>query len=111
MYVNILCIHILGHSATVGCSRCKKTFPGDIGQKDYSGFDRENWISRSTEQHRNEMDRVQKCSTIGEKSKLESALGTRFSVLTELPYYDSIRMAIIDPMHNLFLGKHNLCIF
>lgn len=94
----------LGHSATVGCSRCKKQFPGDIGQKDYSGFDRQNWISRTTEQHRSEMNKINDCSTIGEKSRLESELGTRYSVLTELSYYDSIRMAIIDPMHNLFLG-------
>ena len=31
-------------------------------------------------------------------------LGCRFSVLTQLPYFDPIRMLIIDPMHNLFLG-------
>lgn len=29
----------LGHSATLGCSRCFKQFPGSVGNKDYSGFD------------------------------------------------------------------------
>lgn len=36
----------LGHSARLGCSRCKKEFPGGIGNKDYSGFDRSQWIPR-----------------------------------------------------------------
>ena len=36
----------LGHSATLGCSRCKKQFPGEVGNKDYSGFDRDNWVMR-----------------------------------------------------------------
>lgn len=28
----------LGHSATVGCNKCKKRFEGDIGQKNYGGL-------------------------------------------------------------------------
>lgn len=27
----------------------------------------------------------------------------------ELPYFNPIRFAIIDPMHNLFLGKRQTC--
>ena len=33
----------LGHSATLGCNKCLKIFPGPVGSKDYSGFDREQW--------------------------------------------------------------------
>ena len=33
------------------------------------------------------------------------------SVLLRLPYYDAIRMVLIDPMHNLFLGKENFKFF
>ena len=29
----------LSHSATLGCSKCLKEFPGAVGNKDYSGFD------------------------------------------------------------------------
>lgn len=36
--------------------------------------------------------------------KLASELGPRYTVLLELPYYVSIEMCVIDPMHNLFLG-------
>ena len=43
------------------------------------------------------------CRSKGEKEELESFFGTRYSVLVDLPYYSSVRMAIIDPMHNLFL--------
>ena len=34
-----------GHSAELGCSRCLKKFPGGFGEKrDYSGFEREDWV-------------------------------------------------------------------
>ena len=50
------------------------------------------------------MEEIKKADTIGEKQRLESLHGTRYSVLTELPYVDLIKMAVVDPMHNLFLG-------
>ena len=39
---------------------------------------------------------------------MESELGVRYSELLRLPYFDPIRMLIIDPMHWLYLGiaKH-----
>ena len=36
---------------------------------------------------------------------MECKLGCRYSVLLKLPYVDPIRMTLIDPMHNLFLGS------
>ena len=33
------------------------------------------------------------------------------SVLLGLPYYDAIRMVLINPMQNLFLGKENFKFF
>ena len=40
----------------------------------------------------------------------ESMFGCRYSALLDLLYFDPVRMSIIDPMHNLFLGtaKHVL---
>ena len=32
----------LGHSASLGCNKYFKKFPGSVGSKDYSGLDREN---------------------------------------------------------------------
>ena len=39
--------------------------------------------------------------------------GCRYSVLLELPYYEVIRMCVIDPMHNLLLGtaKHMVSVW
>ena len=36
----------LGHNAHLGCSQCYKQFSGSVGNMDFSGFDRENWVDR-----------------------------------------------------------------
>ena len=98
-------VGFLGHSATLDCSNCLKKFPGSVGCKDYSDFDMSKWPPRTNEQHRKDVKAINACKTKSKKSDLESSLG---SVLLDLPYFDPVRMAIIDPMHNLYLGtaKH-----
>lgn len=98
----------MGHNARLGCSRCSKEFPGSVGCMDYSGFDREFWTARDPSDHRDTGKRWLKCTTKKDRVDLESSTGYRYSVLLELPYFDSTRMLVIDPMHNLFLGtgKH-----
>ena len=100
----------LGHGANLGCSKCSKFFPGGVGDKDYSGFNREQWDKRNNEQHRQE---VLKWKTKTRQKDLESLLGCRYSCLLDLPYFDAPRMLCIDPMHNLFLGtgKHMLSVW
>ena len=51
--------------------------------------------------------------TLTAKKAIEKEYGAKYSIFFELPYYDSIRFAIIDPMHNLFLGtaKHIMTIW
>lgn len=95
-----------GHSAVFGCSRCLKEFPGSFGEKrDYSGFDRNLWKSRTNQDHRRAALKISKCKTktgrdlLGQKSGI-----THFSVLLKLEYFDVIRFCTVDPMHNLFLG-------
>jgi hypothetical protein len=92
--------------AKYGCNKCKKEFPGAVGEKDYSGFDRTLWPARDVRQHRRhaEQTRYGACDTATAQGKLESKLGLRYSPLLQLNYFDPIRMTIIDPMHNLFLG-------
>jgi hypothetical protein len=94
----------LGHSATLGCSRCFKQFPGSVGNKDYSGFDRSSWTPRSVSKHRADAEIILHCTQKTRRAQLESEKGCRYSVLLKLPYFDPIRMSIIDPMHNLYLG-------
>ena len=87
----------VGHQAFRGCSKCLKGFPTqNFGEKaDYSGFDRDNWSMRDCQSHRKQaMEHKSACT----------ATEVRFSVLLELPYFDPVRMCIVDPMHNLLLG-------
>ena len=95
----------LGHNALLGCTKCCKVFPGSVGCKDYSGFDRNNWKPRSLADHRRSIHLIQQAKNKTERNKLESEFGCRYSVLLQLPYFDPIRMLIIDPMHNIFLGS------
>jgi len=95
---------ILGHSANLGCSKCLKVFPGQAGNKDYSGFDIINWPKRTNEYHRSSIEKISKCKTKTKRKDEESNYGCRYSYLLELDYFDPTRMLSIDPMHNLFLG-------
>lgn len=80
-------------------------FPGGFGEKkNYGGFqDRDQWPKR-TEEHRRHAYRVKNCVSESAAEKLASELGCRYTVVFELPYYARVKMCIIDPMHNLFLG-------
>ncbi|CAC5403245.1 unnamed protein product [Mytilus coruscus] len=93
-----------GHGATLGCSKCMKTFPGDIGKKIYGGFDVENWIPRNLFRQRQLVHVIRCANTQTEKDILESKYGLRYSPLWDLDYFDPIRMSIIDPIHNLYQG-------
>ena len=95
----------LSYTANLGCSRCYCNFgTGNFGIQDYSGFDREKWTLRSNEKHRDDVKTILACSTKTEQGHKESELGCRYSTLLQLPYFDAVRMLIIDPMHNLYLG-------
>ena len=61
----------LGHSATLGCSKCLKQFPGQVGQKDYSGFDRSQWKARTFDYHKKCINTIQKSKTKKARNDLE----------------------------------------
>lgn len=50
------------------------------------------------------MSQILDCTSEPDREKLESNNGTQFSVLVELSYFDTVRMTIVDPMDNLYLG-------
>ena len=103
----------VGHSAKLGCSKCTKvlstlTTPGVyIGdnKRDYSGYDRENWQERNLSEHRRQAINYTQAQTKSEQKLIESEYGIRYSALLELPCFDPIRFAVVDPMHNLYLGS------
>lgn len=98
----------LGHGAHLGCSKCMKFFPTLGDGLDHSGFQRENWISRTNQSHWQDVSKLSQCKSKTELLQKESELGCRHSALLDLPYFDPPKMLVIDPMHNLFLGvaKH-----
>ena len=101
----------VGHNGLKGCSRCLKSFTTDSNHlTDYSGYNRDSWTKRTNEAHREHAYRELRAKTKAEKKSIERKYGARYSVLFELPYYNSIRFVVIDMMHNLFLGtsKHML---
>ena len=98
----------LGHSANLGCSKCLKMFPGSVGKKDYSGFERHLWKQRCLEEHTKNIHEIRQCKTKTARNTLESKYGCRYSKFLDLCYFDPIRMTIIDPMHNLYLGSAKL---
>ena len=103
----------VGHNATKACSRCLKTFPRVNDSLICSGFDRSSWPPRDHSTHCRKARKGLNAKTKADKQRLEREYGARYSVLFELPYYDAIRFAVIDPMHNLFLGtaKHLMSIW
>jgi len=99
----------LSHNASMGCNKCLKKFTKNFGEDtDYSGYNREEWIPRTFDQHLLAVAAVQsEVTKTGQQSK-ESTAGVRYSVLLDLPYFNPCSFVAIDSMHNLFLGtgKH-----
>ena len=82
-----------------------ETIPGQVGRKDYSGFDRSQWKARTLDNHKKRINTIRKSKTKKARNDLELKFGCRYSGLLDLPYFDPIRVTIIDPMHNLYLGS------
>ena len=92
----------LSHSASLGCSKCLKSFPSVAGDRlDYSGFDCENWIIRTDEEHRKNVCLVKSAVTASSRSSLEREYGLRYSALLSIPKFDIVHYHAIDPMHNI----------
>ena len=94
----------LGHAAAHGCNKCNKVFPGGAGERDYSVFDVGHWEQGTKEQHKDQRCKIVSANTGQMQNNLESEFGTHFSVLALLSHFDTTKMTVIDPMHNLFLG-------
>ena len=48
---------------------------------------------------------------VNERDEFFSKHGVRWFEFARLPYFDPIRMTIIDPMHNLLIGMYMLFSF
>ena len=62
------------HSSELGCLWCLKKFPSGVGEKrDFSGFDKENWQKRKSDDHRRQ-SKVSQCKTKKDQEKLLSTV-------------------------------------
>ena len=102
----------VGHAAQKGCSRCLKSFPTNrFGEKkNYSGFNRSMWPKRSVEQHRKFGMNWKLATTQSKRHEIEQKYGVRYTELLRLPYFDTIRYVVVDPMHNVLLGTAKLMV-
>ena len=102
----------LGHSALKGCSRCLKSFPTEkFGEKnDYSGFNHSIWPKRLVELHRKFGMDWKHANTLSKRHDIERQYGVRFTELLRLPYFNTVRFTVVDPMHNVSLGTSKLMI-
>ena len=82
----------------------KKFGTGVFGKQNYGSFDRDKWTYRSMDKHRKDFQLTLGSSTKTERIHIESLHGCRYFCLLQLPYFDPIKMLVIDPMHNLYLG-------
>ena len=92
----------LGHSASLGCLKCLKSFKASVGKMDYSGFNRDSWPKQTNEIHRQHVKLVQKSCTKTEQGLKEAQYGCRYSALLRLPYFNPPCMLVVDPAHNFF---------
>ena len=94
----------LSYMANLGCTRCYISFAGEDGGRNFYSPPEQVWPARSNQQHRRDVNTVLNSKNKTEKKRNESAVGCRYSSLLQLPYFDPVRMLVIDPMHNLYLG-------
>ncbi len=88
-----------GHQADRFCSFCP------LLKKDIRNLDRESWPEpRSWAEHVKLAEEWRDADTAA-RDKAFKAHGLRWSELLRLPYWDPTRFAVLDAMHNLFLGE------
>ena len=70
---------------------------------DYSGFDTSSWIPREGALHKRFAIQSLQFKCKEDTLKFEKEHGVCYCELNRLPYFDPVRMCVIDPMHNLLL--------
>lgn len=89
-----------GHAATFFCSYCL------LPKKDMNNADRSSWpCGRSWAQHLQLAKDWRDATSPAVRNRVWKQHGLRWSELLRLPYWDPTRYAVIDTMHNLFLGE------
>ena len=94
----------LDYSSQHACWKCTRKFKYDETLKRVKISSIDTRLPRMHEQQKRNATKTVKASSSSEWNNIESQYGSRFSEIMHPPYYDCVRFAIIDPMHNIFLG-------
>jgi hypothetical protein len=86
------------HSANKFCSFCKQL------KEDMANFDVRSWARRTWAEHMAAAVQWRDAPTLEDRNALFEMHSIRWSELLRLPYWDPTRFAVVDAMHNLFLG-------
>lgn len=88
-----------GHHASHFCSFCK------LMKKNMNDLDRSKWKSNTWEEHLRYAAQWRDAPTEADRKEVFKTHGLRWSELLRLPYWDPTQFAVVDAMHNLFLGE------
>ncbi len=92
-------VGLSGHSSDQFCSFCR------LPKREINDLDRPNWpAARTWEEHIHLAEQWRDGDEAARKATWELN-GVRWSELLRLPYWDPTRFAVLDAMHNLFLGE------
>ncbi|KII93303.1 hypothetical protein PLICRDRAFT_100818 [Plicaturopsis crispa FD-325 SS-3] len=91
------------HSHRCFCTRC---WIEQAEKATSESFKKNGFRERTDAEQRRLGEEYLRCMTNADKAKFVKEFATRWSELSRLPYFDLCRMIVIDPMHNLFLGKY-----
>ncbi|GET57294.1 hypothetical protein GLOIN_2v1776801 [Rhizophagus irregularis DAOM 181602=DAOM 197198] len=93
-------------SARIACYRCYKSANLINNQPNFGGFeDIDDWfVERDINLIREKTREWKKCATEESRKAHVSQYHVRWSEVYQLPYFNSVRFCVVDPMHCLFLG-------
>ena len=88
----------------LGCSKCLAEFNIVDGDERSIGGNKI-WTRRKSDKVKEQGTEQLASNTLTDLSSLQSKTGVRYCELNRLPYFDPVAAHVVDPMHNLFLGK------
>ncbi|KAI7940298.1 hypothetical protein MJO28_013950 [Puccinia striiformis f. sp. tritici] len=92
-------IGMAGHSSDKNqCSFCCVT------KDEINAVDLDHICPRNTHGLRKQAIEWKNAVTLADRKAIFQTYGVRYSVLYELPYFDPLSNAAVEPMHNIFLG-------
>ena len=100
-----------GHGGRHGCARCTQVFEHSAAYKkciQRIEVTRDGSVLthplRTNQEHRAQAWRYEHEPSKSARAELKTLCGTHETAFLALPYFDTVRMVLVDPLHNLWLG-------